>query len=83
MVTAAYVHKVLREATGYDEGEAGVVVEYGQHVVEHVEGAEHIGVVGVALVAVDPLMELVDFGEAKDPEDGVVADADVEDLQRQ
>lgn len=84
MATAvAYVHKVFREATGYDEGEAGVVVEYGEHVVEHAESAEHIGVVGVTLGAVDPLLELVDFCQAKDPENGVVPNAYVEDLQRQ
>ncbi len=74
--------EVGREGGREQVGEAGVEVGGGGEVVEHDGGAEEGGAGGVALGALHPRAELVELGEARHPEQRVVAEADVEDLWR-
>lgn len=57
-------------------------MEDGEQIVEHDDGAKEVGKIGVTFGAIEELPEAVDLDETKAAQDRVVADAQVENVER-
>ncbi len=81
---AVSYHEIVSDEAvpGQKVRDAGVPVKDGEQVVEHDDRAEEIWVVRVAFRAVQERPEAVDLDEAEAAEDGVVAEAQVENVER-
>lgn len=77
-----FVDEVVGEVARQEVGETRVPVKDGEQIVEHDDGAEEVGKVGVSLGAVEELPEAVDLDEPEAAQDRVVADAQVEYVER-
>ena len=75
-------HEILGQVVRYKIGETRVPVKYGEQVMEHHHGPEQIRKVGVALGPVEEAPEPVDFDEAEAAQYRVVADAQIQNVER-
>lgn len=57
-------------------------MEDGEQIVEHDDGAKEVGEIGVTFGAIEEFPEAVDLDQPKASQDRVVADAQVENVER-